>query len=47
MLVLRPPREVFARPGLRDKTLRLGSGWRDEEPLGPGREQLVALVSAP
>ena len=44
--VLRTPEEVFARPGLRDKTLQLGSGWRDERPLGLTREQLLALVSA-
>jgi 2-polyprenyl-6-methoxyphenol hydroxylase-like FAD-dependent oxidoreductase len=44
--VLRTPDEVFARPGLRDKTLRLGSGWRDARPFGPTREQLLALVSA-
>jgi flavin-dependent dehydrogenase len=45
-LVLQTPEEVFARPGLRDKTLQLGSGWRDEQPPGPTREQLLALVSA-
>ena len=45
--VLRPPDEVFARPGLRDKTLELGAGWRDAPPFGPTREQLLALVSAP
>jgi len=45
--VLRTPEEVFAQPGLRDKVLQLGSGWRDERPLGPNREQLLALVSAP
>ena len=46
-LVLRTPGEVFARPGLRDKILQLGSGWRDVEPLGPNREQLLALASGP
>ena len=45
--VLRTPEEVFARPGLRDKVLQLGSGWRDERPFGPNREQLLAMVSAP
>jgi 2-polyprenyl-6-methoxyphenol hydroxylase-like FAD-dependent oxidoreductase len=45
--VLRPPHEVFARPGLRDKVLRIGSGWRDEPPFGPTREQLLALASSP
>ena len=44
--VLQTPEEVFARPGLRDKALQLGSGWRDEPPFGPTREQLLALVSA-
>jgi 2-polyprenyl-6-methoxyphenol hydroxylase-like FAD-dependent oxidoreductase len=46
-LVLRTPGEVFARPGLRDKILQLGSGWRDVEPLDPSREQLLALASGP
>ena len=45
--VLRRPEEIFARPGLRDKTLQLGSGWREAQPFGPTREQLLALVSAP
>lgn len=45
-LVLRTPGEVFAQPGLRDKTLELGSGWRDAPPFGPTREQLLALASA-
>ena len=46
MLVLRTPEEVFARPGLRDKTLELGSGWRERARFGPTREQLLALASA-
>ena len=45
--VLRTPEEVFAAPGLRDKTLQLGAGWRDRRPYGPSREELLALVSAP
>jgi 2-polyprenyl-6-methoxyphenol hydroxylase-like FAD-dependent oxidoreductase len=44
--VLDTPAEVFARPGLRDKTLRLGGGWRDARQFGPTREELLALVSA-
>jgi 2-polyprenyl-6-methoxyphenol hydroxylase-like FAD-dependent oxidoreductase len=43
--VLRTPAEVFARPGLRDKTLELGSDWRDEPPPGPTREEILALAS--
>jgi len=46
-LVLHGPDEVFDRPGLREKTLRLGAGWRDEPGLDPDREQLLRLVSAP
>ena len=45
--VLRTPEEVFAAPGLRDKTLHLGSDWRDRRPYGPSREDLLALVCAP
>ena len=45
-VVLRTPEEVFARPGMRDKVLRLGSGWREAQPPGPTREQLLALASA-
>jgi hypothetical protein len=45
--VVRTPGEVFARPGLRDRILQLGSGWREAQPLGPSREQLLALASAP
>jgi hypothetical protein len=44
--VLARPQEVFARPGLRDKALRLGSDWRDQPPLGPDRKELMALVGA-
>jgi 2-polyprenyl-6-methoxyphenol hydroxylase-like FAD-dependent oxidoreductase len=47
VLVLHTPDEVFARAGLREKTLRLGSGWREQQPLGPTREQLLELASAP
>ena len=46
-LVLRTPEEVFARPSLRDQVLRLGSGWRDQPPFGPTREQFLALATAP
>ena len=44
-LVLHTPQEVFDRPGLRDKVLELGSGWRGAPTLGPTREQLLALAS--
>jgi hypothetical protein len=45
--VLRTPDEVFAKPGLRDKVLELGAGWRDAPSFGPTREQLLSLVSEP
>ena len=45
-MVLWTPEDVFARPGLRDKTLQLGSGWREQRPLSPDRERLLALASA-
>jgi 2-polyprenyl-6-methoxyphenol hydroxylase-like FAD-dependent oxidoreductase len=44
-LVLRTPQEVFGRPGLRDKVLELGSGWRGAPSPGPTRGQLLALAS--
>jgi hypothetical protein len=44
-LVLRTPDAVFSKAGLREKTLRLGSHWRQEEALGPSREELLALVA--
>jgi hypothetical protein len=44
-LVLRTPEQVFAQPGLRDKTLELGSGWRDKPAFGPTREKILAVVS--
>ena len=45
-LVLRTPEQVFAESGLRDKTLELGSGWREEPAFGPTREKILAVVSA-
>jgi 2-polyprenyl-6-methoxyphenol hydroxylase-like FAD-dependent oxidoreductase len=44
--VLRTPGEVFAEPRLREKTLELGSGWRDQPAPGPTREKILALVAA-
>lgn len=44
--MLRTPAEVLTRPGLQDKIIELGSGWRDAPSLGPTREQLLELVSA-
>jgi hypothetical protein len=43
--VLDTPAEVLTRPGLRDKILELGSGWRDAPSFGPAGAQLLELVS--
>jgi hypothetical protein len=43
--VLRTPTEVLTSPGLEEKILELGSGWRDEPSLGPTRKQILELVS--
>ncbi len=43
--VLRTPGQVFARPGLRDKTLELGAGWRAKPAFGPTREKILALAA--
>jgi 2-polyprenyl-6-methoxyphenol hydroxylase-like FAD-dependent oxidoreductase len=39
------PDELFARPGLFERVIELGNGWRDEQLPGPSREELVALVT--
>ncbi|HWS44924.1 MAG TPA: FAD-dependent oxidoreductase, partial [Acidimicrobiia bacterium] len=44
--VLALPEEVLARPGVLDKVIELGSGWRDAPFLGPSREELLAIVAA-
>ncbi|HEX7166248.1 MAG TPA: FAD-dependent oxidoreductase [Acidimicrobiales bacterium] len=38
--------EMLAQPGLLDKVIELGSGWRDAPAMGPSRQELVALVNA-
>ena len=40
------PHEVLARPGIADKVLEFGGGWRDEPSFGPDRHQLVDLASS-
>jgi hypothetical protein len=44
--VIAAPAEVFARPGLFEKVIELGSGWRDERLPGMSREELLAVVNA-
>jgi 2-polyprenyl-6-methoxyphenol hydroxylase-like FAD-dependent oxidoreductase len=43
--VLELPSDVLARPGLLDKIIELGAGWRDEPPIGPSRDELVAMAT--
>ena len=44
--VIETPEKVFARPGLFERVVELGSGWRDEGLPGLSREELLAVVSA-
>ena len=44
--LLRPADEVFADPGLFDKVLTLGAGWRDAPGLGPDRAEIVSIATA-
>ncbi len=44
--VLQTPDQAFAAPGVADKVVELGGGWRDEPPLpGPDREGLLSIVA--
>ena len=43
--VLCTPDQALASQDLRRRALKLGAGWRDRQPLGPGRDELVALAS--
>jgi 2-polyprenyl-6-methoxyphenol hydroxylase-like FAD-dependent oxidoreductase len=45
-MVLELPEVALARPGLFDKVVALGAGWRDEPEFGPDRATLVALANA-
>jgi 2-polyprenyl-6-methoxyphenol hydroxylase-like FAD-dependent oxidoreductase len=45
-LVLELPEVALARPGLLDKVVAHGAGWRDEPEFGPDRATLVALANA-
>jgi 2-polyprenyl-6-methoxyphenol hydroxylase-like FAD-dependent oxidoreductase len=44
--VLELPEAVLARPGLFEKVIEHGADWRNEEPFGPDRDELVALANA-
>ena len=44
--VLALPEQVLGRPGVFERVVELGSGWRDEQPPGPGHDELVALAAS-
>jgi len=37
--------DVAARPGLLDKVIALGAGWRDEPLPAPSRGELLSIVA--
>ncbi|HZR14336.1 MAG TPA: FAD-dependent oxidoreductase [Acidimicrobiia bacterium] len=40
------PDDVVAQPGVLDKAIELGAGWRDLPPAGPDRARLLAAIAA-
>jgi 2-polyprenyl-6-methoxyphenol hydroxylase-like FAD-dependent oxidoreductase len=40
------PPDALADEGVFDKVIALGAGWRDDRPLGPTRDELVAMATA-
>jgi 2-polyprenyl-6-methoxyphenol hydroxylase-like FAD-dependent oxidoreductase len=40
------PDDVITWPGILDKAIELGSGWRDAPPFGPDRAALLAAIAA-
>ncbi len=44
--LLAPTEEVMARPGMFERVIEVGSGWRDADPGGAGRAELLELVDA-
>lgn len=45
LAVIENPETVLAQPGLLEKIVELGSGWRDEPTLAPTREELLTIVA--
>jgi hypothetical protein len=45
VMVLSRAADVTARPGLLDKVIALGAGWRDEPIPAPGRAELLSIVA--
>jgi 2-polyprenyl-6-methoxyphenol hydroxylase-like FAD-dependent oxidoreductase len=44
--LLRPIDEVLADPGLLDRAIAVGGGWRDAPLFGPSRSELLSIVAA-
>jgi 2-polyprenyl-6-methoxyphenol hydroxylase-like FAD-dependent oxidoreductase len=44
--VLELPNDVLARPGIMDKVIELGAGYRDADVPAPNRDELVEIVAA-
>ena len=40
------PEDLLAQPGLFEKVVEAGQGWRDAPALGPDRDELVKIVAA-
>lgn len=40
-----PPDEVFAAPGLVERIMELGADWREAQPPGPNRAQLLTIIA--
>ena len=40
------PEEAFSRPGVLEKVMELGGGWREAPSMGPARDELVATAGA-
>jgi len=45
MMLLTTPDEVFSRPGIVEKVIELGAGWRDAPMMAPSRDELLATAS--
>jgi hypothetical protein len=43
--VLDPLDEALAVPGMSERVMELGAGWRDESVPAPPREELVAIAN--
>jgi 2-polyprenyl-6-methoxyphenol hydroxylase-like FAD-dependent oxidoreductase len=43
--MLETPEEMLAEPGIFERIVELGGGWREEVPVGPSREELLAAVN--